>query len=106
MCIQSAIIEPVRQLIARIDDSLHARLKARAHDEGRSVNTLVAGILEEAVPEESPRERLRRRLRAEGRLVEIEVPPNAPSREDVVEMLRGDAGRAVRDAFEEDRKRR
>ena len=96
----------MRQLIARIDDSHHARLMARAHDEGRSVNKLVTSLLEEAVPEESPRERLRRRLRAEGRLVEIEVPPNAPSREEVVEMLRGDAGRAVLEAFEEDRKRR
>lgn len=96
----------MRQLITRIDDSLHARLKARARDEGRSVNTLVAGILEEAVPEESPRERLRRRLRAEGRLVEVEVPPNAPSLDEVREMLRGDAGRAVLEALEEDRKKR
>lgn len=96
----------MRQLIARIDDSLHARLKARAHDEGRSVNKLVTNILEDAVPDESPRERLRRRLRAEGRLVEIEAPQNAPSRETVIEMLRGDAGRAVLEAFEEDRKRR
>jgi len=96
----------MRQLITRIDDSLHARLKARARDEGRSVNTLVTGILEEAVPEESPRERLRRRLRADGRLVEVEVPPNAPSLEEVREMLRGDAGRAVLEAFEEDRKKR
>jgi plasmid stability protein len=96
----------MRQLIARIDDSLHARLKARARDEGRSVNKLVTGILEQAVPDESPREHLRRRLRADGRLVELDVPSNAPSREEVVEMLRGDAGRAVLEAFEEDRKRR
>lgn len=96
----------MRQLITRIDDTLHARLKARAQDEGRSVNKLVTNILEDAVPDESPRERLRRRLRAEGRLVEIDVPPNAPSHEEVLEMLRGDAGRAVLQAFEEDRKKR
>lgn len=96
----------MRQLITRIDDSLHARLKARARDEGLSMNTLVTGILEEAVPEESPRERLRRRLRAEGRLVEIEVPANPPSLEEVREMLRGDAGRAVLEALEEDRAKR
>lgn len=96
----------MRQLIARIDDSLHARLKARAHDEGRSVNRLVTSILEEAVPDESPRERLRRRLRAAGRLVEIEVPPNALSHEEVLAVLRGDAGRAVLESFEEDRKKR
>jgi plasmid stability protein len=96
----------MRQLITRIDDSLHARLKARARDEGRSVNKLVAGILDEAVPVESPRERLRRRLRADGRLIELDVSPHAPRREEVVEMLRGEAGRAVLEAFEDDRKRR
>jgi plasmid stability protein len=95
----------MRQLITRIDDDLHRRLKDRARDEGRSMNTLVSEILEEAVPDESPRERLRRRLRAEGRLVEIRVPETPPSLEEVLEMLRGDAGKAVLEALEEDRRR-
>ncbi len=93
----------MRQLITRIDDALHARLKTRARDEGRSVNGLVTEILEGALPDETPRERLRRRLKAEGRLVELEVPENAPSLEEVREMLRGDAGKAVLEALEEDR---
>lgn len=94
----------MRQLITRIDDALHARLKARARDESRSVNALVTGILDEAVPDESPRERFRRRLKAEGRLVEIEVS-NEPtlSLDQVREMLRGDAGKAILEALEEDR---
>lgn len=96
----------MRQLLTRIDDALHARLKRRARDEGRSVNALVTDILEQAVPDESPRERLRRRLKAEGRLVEIPAPDNPPSREEVIEMLRGDAGRALLEALEEDRARR
>lgn len=95
----------MRQLITRMDDTLHARLKERARDQGRSVNTLVTEILAEAVPDESPRDRLRRRLRAEGRLVEIEAPENAPSLEEVRELLRGDAGKAVLEALEEDRAR-
>lgn len=93
----------MRQLITRIDDALHHRLKQRARDEGRSVNALVTAILEEAVPDETPRERLRRRLRARGMLVELEVPEDVPTLEEVQEMLRGDAGRAVLEALEEDR---
>ena len=96
----------MRQLITRIDDALHARLKARARDERRSVNALVTELLESAVPEENPRERLRRRLRAEGRLVEIDVHESTVSREDAIELLRGDAGRAVLEALAEDRARR
>ena len=96
----------VRQLIARIDDDLHRRLKERARDQRRSMNALVTEILEQAVPDETPRERLRRRLKAEGRLVEVPVPENPPSIEEVLEMLRGDAGRVMLEALEEDRKRR
>jgi hypothetical protein len=68
------------------------------------VNALVTGILEAAVPDESPRERFRRRLKTEGRLVEIEVS-NEPtlSLDQVREMLRGDAGKAILEALEEDR---
>lgn len=93
----------VRQLITRIDDALHARLKDRARDQGRSVNTLVTEILAEAVPDESPRERFRRRLKEKGMLREIEAPEDAPSLEEVREMLRGEAGKAVLQALEEDR---
>ncbi len=94
----------MRQLITRLDDALHARLKARARDEGRSLNALVTAILEEAVPDESPRERFRRRLRAQGRLVEIEVPEEPTlSLDEVREMLRGDAGKAILEALAEDR---
>lgn len=93
----------VRQLITRIDDDLHRRLKERARDQRRSVNALVTEILEQSVPDESPRERFRRRLKARGMLVELDVPENAPSLEEVRELLRGDAGKAVLEALEEDR---
>lgn len=95
----------MRQLITRIDDDLHRRLKERARDEGRSMNAVVTELLEQAVPDETPRERLRRRLKAEGRLTEIPMPENPPSLEEALAMLRGDAGRAVLEALEEDRRR-
>ena len=93
----------MRQLITRINDDLHRRLKERARDQGRSVNSLVTAILEEAVPDESPREQLRRRLKERGMLVELNAPEPTLTGEEVREMLRGDAGRVVLEALEEDR---
>jgi len=93
----------MRQLITRIDDDLHRRLKERAHDQRRSVNALVTQILEEAVPGETPRERLRRRLKERGMLVELDVPEPTLTRAEVREMLRGEAGKAFLEALEEGR---
>src|SRR5690242_4509077 len=67
-----AIMQSMRQLIARVDDDLHARLRERAAHEGRSVNTLVNEILAAAVAGGDRRTALRMRARATGRLV---LPP-------------------------------
>lgn len=100
---RNAIMGFVRQLITRVDDDLHARLKAIAQAEGRSLNSLVTEALEHRAERFSARDAFRARLRKEGRLVEIDVPDDAPSLEEVREMLRGDAGRAILEALEEDR---
>lgn len=80
----------VRQLITRIDDDLHVRLKRRAAAEGRSLNALVTEVLERAAPPDDASARLRARLRAQGKLY---VPPQpkgpVPSLDEVVEMTRG-----------------
>ena len=60
----------MRQLLTRVDDDLHRRLKARAKTEGRSMNAVVTAILEDALPPTTERERYREKLRAEGRLYE------------------------------------
>lgn len=94
----------MKQLIARIDDRLHARLKARAQAEGRSMNALVNEALEDAAPELSRREQLRERLRTAGRLVEPPAPEGpVPTMDEVLELTRGDAGRAILEALEADR---
>ena len=93
----------MRQLITRIDDDLHRRLKERARDEGRSVNALVIDILDEAVPDESARARFRRRLKERGMLVEVDVPEATLTRDEVREILRGEAGKAVLKALDEGR---
>jgi antitoxin FitA len=96
----------MRQLLARVDDDLHARLKARAAAEGRSMNELVVEALQRQLDAgDDPRERLRARLAARGMLAMPSTPPPASglSREEgralAIEQLRG-AGDAVLDALE------
>lgn len=98
--------EAVRQLIARIDDDLHERLKARAKAEGRSMNALVRELLDRELPHVDPNEDFRRRVEAAG--IGISVPPRperVPSWDEVVEDTRG-AGSAGSDALEADRAHR
>lgn len=94
----------MKQLITRIDVRLHGRLKARAQAEGRSVNALVTELLEDAAPELSAREQVRARMLAAGALV-VPPPPegDVPTMEEVLELTRGDAGRAILEALEADR---
>jgi plasmid stability protein len=60
----------VRQLIARIDDDLHRRLKERAAREGRPLNDLVTEVLAAAVDDDAAS--FRRRLERSGLRV---LPP-------------------------------
>jgi plasmid stability protein len=101
----SAIMRCVRQLIARIDDDLHRRLKARAAAEGRSVNALVTDALTAAVAGSDERAHVRARAGAIGLLVLPlpEAPP--PSRRQAIAATRG-SGTAVSDALEAERARR
>ena len=63
----------MRQLIARIDDDLHRRLKERAAREGRSLNDLVTEALAAAADDESAA--FRRRLDQSGLHVLPQGPP-------------------------------
>lgn len=95
----------MRQLIARVDDELHARLKARAAAEKRSLNALVNEALRTALEPAGERARLRERLRRAGKLVEPPMPDRYVSRDEAIESGRG-AGTAVSEALEEDRNAR
>jgi len=94
----------VRQLITRLDDDLHARLRERAAAEGRSVNALVVEILAAAVAPGNRRERLRRRAKAAGWLVVPLRPDRTPSWQAVEKATRG-AGTSVSEALETERAR-
>lgn len=93
----------IRQLITRIDEALHRRLKQRAAAEGRSVNAIVTEFLRAGL--EDRRGAFRERLRAEGLLVEPQTKGPRLSRDEVIESTRG-WGTAVSEALEADRSHR
>jgi antitoxin FitA len=83
----------MRQLITRIDEGLHERLKRVAKRHGRSVNSIVVESLSRTVDQldvpETAQE-WKRRMIAEGKVV---VPPQpegpVPSHEELLELSRG-----------------
>lgn len=91
----------MRQLIARIDDDLHDRLKARAAAEGRSLNALVTDVLAAAV-QLHPSTSVRARLARQGRLAVPARTSHPPSREAALRATEG-AGQAASDALDADR---
>lgn len=100
----------MKQLIARIDDGLHARLKVKAAQEGRSLNALVTEALEaSASAGRGPDELIEQRAAERGiRLVSTRTPrrsgatSEAAARDVVIESTRG-LGAFIDDCFDEDR---
>lgn len=96
----------MRQLITRIDDGLHARLKAKAKAEGRSMNVLVTEAIEASIGDQPDRDRLVARLQQRGwTVVRPPRPARVPTEEDLERAGRG-AGAAVSEALDEDRRSR
>jgi plasmid stability protein len=96
----------MKQLITRIDEALHRRLKAKAAAEGRSVNDLVTEALEREVGTLSEREAFRRKLMRRGLLVVTPKPRGKmPTFEEMLESTRG-WGTAVSEALEAERRSR
>lgn len=83
------------QILTRIDDSLHIRLKERAAAEGRSLNDLVIEALERELARGSTggRDAALARLRHLGKLATPRVPaePRPATHDEIVEGLRGAA---------------
>lgn len=94
-------------MITRIDEALHAGLKARAAAEGRSVNALVGEILRDAVSPTDPQAALRARIRALG--LEVTWTPTTSGdplpRNEAIDLTRG-WGTVVSEALQADRARR
>ena len=97
----------MKQLLARIDERLHQRLRDRAARDGRSVNALVTEMLEKGLAADDPRAQWRAKLRELGMLVE---PPRPEGPVPTIDELRARIPRAVRlaiiEAHTADRKHR
>lgn len=91
----------MRQLITRIDDELHRRLRDRARAEDRSVAALVREVLERAVGRDDDTS-MRGRPARSALVVRPDAPSPTPTSEDVLRQTRG-AGTAVRAALASDR---
>jgi plasmid stability protein len=92
----------MRQMITRVDEELHARLKERAAAEGRSINELVVQALTAALDDAGGKRAVRERARATGRLVVPEPPAETPHDQKVVAAGR-ELGDAVSAALGEER---
>jgi hypothetical protein len=92
----------MRQVITRVEDDLHARLKAAATARGMSVNAFVVDALTAAIGGATARETVRRRAEASGRRMVPPAPDTTPSWDDVVEAG-AEAGTAVSEALAEER---
>lgn len=80
----------MKQLITRIEESLHRKLKAKAGAEGRSVNDLVTELIRREVGAITERDAFRTTLMAAGLLVVSPKPQGrGPSLSDVLDANRG-----------------
>ena len=95
----------VKQLITRLDEDLHARLKSRAAAEGISVNALVTDLLRACLTEGDDRARTRARMQAAGLSVVHRPSRRPPSRASALRSTKG-AGSAASEALEAERGRR
>lgn len=97
----------MRQLITRISDDLHARLKKKAKAEGKSVNAVVTEVIEAALDSElTPAQRLRKRAKELGILAEVPQLDEEPtmSRDDFIESTKG-MGPFLSEILEQQRRR-
>ena len=99
-------ITSVKQILARVDDDLHARIRRHAASMGRSMNDVMISALErELAVMQDPRQRLRVRAAALGMLAESSLPRRPTSlsseenRQAAIDALRG-AGDAVLEGLE------
>lgn len=90
----------MKQLISRIDDELHRRLKLRAAEQDRSLNDLVTSILTAALEDGAGARR--HRIDRSGLRVLPPAPAGVRPRAVLIERQRG-AGRAVSDALAAER---
>ena len=86
-------------MITRLDDELHAQIKAKAEAEGRSVNEFVTTTLRAAVERKETPQEWHRRLRREGKIISFKPEGPVPGHEELERLSRG-SGTAVSEALD------
>jgi len=81
-----------------MDDELHRAITARARAEGRSVNSLINGLLASAVSTDDHRRVLEARIRAAGLEVVVSLDRSPPTHAEVWAVTRG-AGQIASEAI-------
>ena len=92
----------MRQVITRVEDELHARLKVAAAAQGISVNAFVVDALTAAIGGTTALETVRRRAEASGRRMVPPTPDTDPSWDEVLDAG-AEAGTAVSEALAAER---
>lgn len=94
----------MRQVIARVDDDLHTKLKSKAAQEGRSLNDLLVEALEAAAKSPADgRAALRRTMAGLGMLASRSAAaPNPKTRDRLISKL-SSGGEAIVEALDSDR---
>ncbi len=95
----------MRQLISRIDDDLHRRLRAKAAADDRSLNDLVTEALQDSLDGPNERAQLLKRLAVRGIRVVPPRPAQVPTPAALKRLTKG-AGTAVSAALAAERHRR
>jgi hypothetical protein len=101
----------MKQLLLRVPEDLHRRIRARAAREGRSMNAVAGTMLDAATDADlsappTPQERLRARARALGMLSEVPARPVSKAERDrIIASTRG-IGKVLDRIIAEDREDR
>lgn len=95
----------MRQIITRVEDKMHARLKAKAAAEGRSLNKLITEALEAVLESGDGRAMLWTRLAADGKRVVPPRPVRVPTAATIDRITRG-AGTSAGEALAAERSAR
>jgi hypothetical protein len=109
----------VKQLLLRVPEDLHRRIRARAAREGRSMNAVASAMLDACTDADlgsrlpgtpptppTPQERLRARARALGMLSEVPARPMSKAERDrIIDSARG-IGKVLDRIIAEDREDR
>ncbi len=96
----------MKQLLTRVPDELHKKLRARAKATGESMNSQVVTFLADSLAaQDRPRERIRKLAESKGLLAQVPAPLNPETANELSNKIPSGFGAAVLSALESERSR-